>query len=123
MLARCDLIAFVNTARPKQAKAFYQKTLGLTLVSDDPFALVFDANGTSLRVSKAPKVDPAPHTVVGWKVSDITRTVTGLRKKRVRFSVFPGMEQDKLGIWTAPGGARVAWFKDADGNLLSLTQF
>lgn len=123
MLSSCDVIAFVGTARPEEARAFYSEVLGLRLVSDDPFALVYDANGTTLRVTKADTVDPAPHTVLGWRVDDIAAAVRGLVARGVAFSRYEVLEQDELGIWTAPGGAaRVAWFKDPDGNTLSLTQ-
>jgi catechol 2,3-dioxygenase-like lactoylglutathione lyase family enzyme len=123
MLNTCDIIAFVTTARPEQARNFYADVLGLRLVSDDPFALVFDAHGTVLRVSKSPEHAPAPHTVLGWQVPDVRAAVRSLRDAGVTFNRYDALEQDDLGIWTAPGGARVAWFKDPDGNTLSLTQF
>lgn len=123
MLSTSHLVAFVSTAQPDRARAFYQGVLGLTLVSDDPFALVFDANGVTLRVSKTQSLTPAPHTVLGWRVADVRAVVSALGGKGVATERFPGLAQDELGIWTAPGGARVAWFKDPDGNLLSATQF
>jgi catechol 2,3-dioxygenase-like lactoylglutathione lyase family enzyme len=121
------LIAFVTTTNPPQAKAFYQGTLGgvlgLTLKSEDLFAIVFDANGVTLRVAIARQTIPAPYTVLGWEVDDIAATAQALRDRGVRFEIFEGMGQDPLGIWASPSGARVAWFKDPDGNVLSLTQY
>lgn len=127
MLGRCDVIAFVATKDPGQAKKFYGATLGLRLLSDEPFALVFDANGTKLRVQKVRDVVPAPYTALGWEVPDIRGAIRGLVEKGVAFERFgdrfAGLKQDDLGIWTADDGTKVAWFKDPDGNVLSLTQF
>jgi catechol 2,3-dioxygenase-like lactoylglutathione lyase family enzyme len=123
MLGDQELIAFIATTDGDRAKAFYTDVLGLRLVSDDPFAIVFDAHGTMLRVQKAPHHRPLPHTALGWRVAAIADVVAKLTGKGVAFSRFDGMDQDAAGIWTAPGGAKIAWFKDPDGNVLSLTQF
>ncbi|HXQ20605.1 MAG TPA: VOC family protein [Candidatus Acidoferrales bacterium] len=123
MLGTCDVVAFVSTADAARAKDFYANVLGLRLVADEPFALVFDANGTMLRIAKVPELAPAPYTVLGWVVPDIRDRVTALQRRGVRFERYPGLSQDDLGVCTFPGGAQVAWFKDPDGNALSLTQF
>jgi catechol 2,3-dioxygenase-like lactoylglutathione lyase family enzyme len=123
MLNTSRVISFVATKRPEAARKFYAETLGLSLVGDDPFALVFDANGTMLRVQKVPELTPAKHTVLGWDVPDIKAKVRELTKRGVRFERFEGMPQDEQGIWTSPNGGQIAWFKDGDGNTLSLTQF
>ncbi len=122
-LAQQNVIAFVATRDPGRAKKFYRDTLGLPLVSEElPFALVFDANGIMLRVTVVEKLSSAPYTMLGWQVRNITVAVEALRKTGVEFQLFPGMPQDDLGIWTAPGGAKVAWFRDPDGNTLSVSQ-
>ncbi len=123
MLNKAKIIGFVNTPKPDRARKFYEKTLGLKFVSDEPYAIIFDANGIMLRVSKVEKLDPAPHTVCGWDVKDIRGEMRQLKKRGVRFQRYPFLGQDKLGAWTSPSGAIVAWFKDPDGNTLSLTQF
>ena len=107
-----------------KAKAFYGDVLGFRLLDDDAFAIVFDANGTMLRVAKAKTFSPAPHTVLGWEVPDIRAAVTELVARGAKFEQFdlPFMKQDALGVWTAPGGDEVAWFKDPEGNTLSLSQ-
>jgi catechol 2,3-dioxygenase-like lactoylglutathione lyase family enzyme len=115
------IVAFVGTRNPESAKKFYQSTLGLKLVSEDQFALAFDVKGTMLRVSVVPELKPAKFTVLGWEVKDIVQAVTDLQKAGVTFERYDFVK-DELGIWTAPGGARVAWFKDPDGNILSLSQ-
>ncbi|MFN0168921.1 MAG: VOC family protein [Bryobacteraceae bacterium] len=117
------MIGFVGVSNPAQAKSFYRDTLGLTLVSEDQFALVFNAAGTMLRVSLVAAVVPASYTVLGWQVDDIAETIVGLAAKGVTFERYGFMQQDQLGIWQAPGGTKVAWFKDPDGNLLSVSQF
>jgi catechol 2,3-dioxygenase-like lactoylglutathione lyase family enzyme len=117
------IIAFVGTARPSAARRFYRDTLGLRHVSEDQFAIVFDANTTMLRVAIVPQVQPAEYTALGWQVADIDQTVTRLGEAGVRFQRYPGMDQDAQGVWTSPSGARIAWFKDPDGNTLSLTEF
>lgn len=123
-LASSSLVAFVGVCDPDRAKRFYRDTLGLRLVSEElPFALVFDVQGTMLRVTVVPEVKPAKFTVLGWKVPDIQAAVSSLDKEGVEFQRYAGLQQDGLGIWTSPNGARVAWFHDPDGNILSVTQF
>jgi catechol 2,3-dioxygenase-like lactoylglutathione lyase family enzyme len=122
MLHSHDLVAFVATTNPPRAKEFFAKTLGLRLVSEDSFALVFDAAGTMLRVATVPQLQPAGYTVLGWLVPDIKTAVRALQDRGVEFRRYEWMSQDEYGIWTAPGGAQVAWFGDPDGNTLSLTQ-
>jgi catechol 2,3-dioxygenase-like lactoylglutathione lyase family enzyme len=123
MLDVADLVAFVATAKEDEARAFYGDVLGLPLVEDGPFALVFDVRGVMLRVTKVSAVDPAPYTVLGWSVPEIRAAVAALAGRGVVFERYTGMPQDELGIWTSPSGARIAWFRDPDGNVLSLTQF
>jgi catechol 2,3-dioxygenase-like lactoylglutathione lyase family enzyme len=121
--ASSKLIAFAATQNMAAAKAFYAGVLGLPLMSEDSFALVFDAFGTMLRVVAVQTPAIAPYTVLGWEVADITAAVQELLKSGVIFESYPGMGLDELGIWTAPGGgARVAWFKDPDGNVLSVSR-
>ena len=122
MLTQSDPVSFVATVDAAKARTFYESTLGLKLISDEPFALVFDLNGHLLRVAKLDVFEPADHTVLGWNVSDITATLESLATRGVVFEDYEGMPQDERGIWTSPAGAKVAWFKDPDGNCLSLTQ-
>jgi catechol 2,3-dioxygenase-like lactoylglutathione lyase family enzyme len=122
MLNTASLIAFIATTDPARARAFYETILGLPLVGDEPSALVFDSNGTMLRVQKVQSVLPAPYTSLGWTVQDISSEIRALTGRGVTFEKFPGLSQDDQGICTFPDGTQVAWFKDPDGNLLSLTQ-
>jgi catechol 2,3-dioxygenase-like lactoylglutathione lyase family enzyme len=123
MLGQADVIAFVATSNPERARAFYEGTLGLRLVSEDAFAIVFDTNGVMLRVQKVESHTPQPYTVLGWAVSDVHAEVEELSRRGVVFERFEGMGQDESGVWTSPAGGQIAWFKDPDGNTLSLTQF
>lgn len=123
MLESCKLVGFVGVRDAERAKAFYRDTLGLKLVAEElPFALVFDCQGMELRVTMVREVVAAPYTVLGWAVTDITAAARRLAGAGVKFQRYPQMQQDELGIWSAPGGARVAWFQDPDGNLLSISQ-
>jgi catechol 2,3-dioxygenase-like lactoylglutathione lyase family enzyme len=122
MLGSVDIVAFVPTKDAAKARAFYEGVLGLRFVKDDGFALVLDANGIMVRVAKAPQFAPAPFTILGWQVADIKKIASGLQAKGVQFERFGFFEQDELGIWTAPTGDKVAWFKDPDGNILSVSQ-
>lgn len=122
MLNSASLVAFVATANPASARRFYEDVLGLRLVSDEPFALVFDVNGTMLRIQKVDRLEPMPFTALGWNVSNIEASVDQLRANGVAFNEYPGMQLDERRIWRAPSGARIAWFKDPDGNTLSLAQ-
>ena len=123
MLTKSQIITFVATSDAAKARAFYADTLGLSFVSDDQFALVFDMNGIMLRIQKVEKVQQQGYTVLGWEVSNIEREIVELANRGVKFSHYEGMNQDKNGIWTAPTGAKIAWFTDPDGNILSLTKF
>ncbi|MFI5253320.1 MAG: VOC family protein [Bacteroidota bacterium] len=123
MLGDKNIMAFVGSTDQDRASKFYVDTLGLRLTSRDNFALVIDANGIMLRVTRVEKVIPASYTVLGWNVSDIRTTMAGLTKRGIIFDRIPYIQQDTEGIWTAPDGTMVAWFKDPDANILSLTQF
>ena len=123
MLGSEKIIAFVATRDPAHAKAFYGGTLGLRLVSEDAFALVFDAAGVMLRVATVMQVVVAPYTVLGWEVADIAASSQALARAGIVPERFHGLQQDDNGIWQSPSGARILWFKDPDGNTLSLTQF
>jgi catechol 2,3-dioxygenase-like lactoylglutathione lyase family enzyme len=122
MLAPCKLVAFLAATDAPRAKTFYRDILGLKLLAEDGFALVFEACGAPLRIALVERVVNAPYTVIGWEVPDIATTARGLSAAGVSLERFPGMQQDAFGVWSSPGGAQVAWFKDPDGNLLSLTQ-
>jgi len=123
LLSHCKPVAFVLTANRDRAEAFYRDVLGLRFVADDGFAAVFDLDGAPLRITEIPDHKPGPHPVLGWMVDDIEATVREIADRGVVFTVYEGMGQDALGIWSAPdGSAKVAFFADPDGNGLSLTQ-
>lgn len=123
MLERSALIGFVGVSDLDRAREFYGQTLGLPVTDESPFAIVADAHGTMLRLTAVERPAAAPYTVLGWEVSDIASVVEQLTARGVRFTRYEGMEQDEHGVWTAPGGAKIAWFPDPDGNNLSLTEF
>ena len=125
ILGGSEVIAFAPTIDPAKARAFYEGVLGVRLVADQaPFALEFDAHGTMLRVTTVQELRPQAFTVLGWRVSDIEATVDRLSAAGVLFERYPGLnDSDARGIWNSPSGARIAWFKDPDGNVLSLTEF
>ena len=121
MLSRAAIICFAATKNADAAKKFYSDIL--TLIEDSPFALVFDANGTMLRIQKVTEFVPAKHTTLGWHVENIRAEIEALNKKGIRCEHYERLPQDELGIWESPSGALIAWFLDPDGNGLSLTQF
>jgi catechol 2,3-dioxygenase-like lactoylglutathione lyase family enzyme len=123
MLRDARLIGFAATSQPEAAKRFYRDVLGLPLTEESAFALVFDANGTMLRVQKVENVREAAYTVLGWRVSDIRSKIDELSARGVHFQHYAGMAHDDRGIWKSPDGAEIAWFRDPDGNTLSLTQW
>jgi catechol 2,3-dioxygenase-like lactoylglutathione lyase family enzyme len=116
-------ILSLATADAERSRAFYEKVLGLTFVADEPPALVFQIGDSMLRIQKVDQVNAAPYTSLGWAVSDIRQTVRRLRESGVVFANYEGMNQDGDEIWQAPSGALVAWFRDPDGHVLSLTEF
>ena len=121
--AAAKAATFIITRDRAVAKKFYGETLGFKQVGEDDFAVVFDLNGTKLRISTVKDHKPQMHTVLGWEVPDIVAAVKTLKAKGVTFNIYKGFDQDELGIWTAPGStSRIAWFLDPDGNNLSLAQ-
>jgi catechol 2,3-dioxygenase-like lactoylglutathione lyase family enzyme len=122
-LADSPPIAFIVTCDRKVAEHFYGETLGLRRLPGDDFAALFDLAGVKLRLTEVPSHAPAQHPVLGWQVADIVAAVEALTARGIAFTIYEGLGQDELGIWTAPDGkAKVAFFPDPDGNLLSLTQ-
>jgi predicted enzyme related to lactoylglutathione lyase len=115
-------VAFVPTTDFKKARKFYEGVLGLRFVSEDSFALVMDANGIMLRIAKVGMFAPAQFTILGWEVSDIEKIVSGLTARGVTFESYGMKDQDATGVWKSPSGAKVAWFKDPEGNILSVSQ-
>jgi catechol 2,3-dioxygenase-like lactoylglutathione lyase family enzyme len=110
----------IPTRDRERSKAFYAGKLGLKLVNEDPFAMEFDAHGTHLRITTVPELTPHKYSVMSWYVNDVPAVIKELTAAGVKFEIFDGLPQDKLGIWTAPDGTQVAWFKDPDGNLLGV---
>jgi predicted enzyme related to lactoylglutathione lyase len=122
-LALSPIVAFVTIHNPERAKMFYRDVLGLPLMGEElPYALVFDCNGTMLRLAIDPESPPIRGTVLCWRVTSIEATVRALMQVGVVFERWDFMPQDELGIWSTPTGAKVAWFKDSEGNLLSVSQ-
>jgi catechol 2,3-dioxygenase-like lactoylglutathione lyase family enzyme len=116
------VITFLLTKSPDAALAFYRDRLGLNFQRDDGFALVFDMNGIMLRIAKVNDFTPPQGTALGWECRDLPSEVARLREKGVAFEIYPNMGQDESGVATFPNGDKVAWFKDPDGNTLSLSQ-
>jgi catechol 2,3-dioxygenase-like lactoylglutathione lyase family enzyme len=122
VLGAFKIVGFVPVTNATKAREFYEGILGLRFVKDDGFALVFDANGIMIRAAKMNEVKPAQFTILGWQVTEIENVVRDLKAKGVPFEIFNFLKQDDLAIWTAPSGDKIAWFKDPDGNVLSLSQ-
>ncbi len=122
-LSEYNIIGFVTIVDVNRAKSFYRDTLGLRLVSEEPpFALVFDANGIMLRLGMGKELPQASGTVLGWQVPDVDSVVQNLKAAGVQFERYDFLKQDDSGVWTSPTGARIAWFKDPDGNTLSVSE-
>lgn len=117
------MIGFVGTADLDRARGFYGGILGLRVVEQTPYACVFDVDGTMLRATLVPAVEPVGYTVLGWQVDDIATRVRELGTAGVEFARYDGIPQDDEGIWITPGGDKIAWFTDPDRNVLSLTEF
>jgi catechol 2,3-dioxygenase-like lactoylglutathione lyase family enzyme len=123
MLSAAKVMGFIPTRDFKRARAFYEGILGLVVTSVDDFAIAVDSSGIMVRIAKVEVLRPQPFTILGWEVPDIQKAVADLNQHGVPLEKLGYPGQDELGIWTAPNGTRVAWFKDPDGNTLSVTQF
>lgn len=122
MIKEPHITVFLPTMKPSASKHFYSRKLGLKLISEDNYALEFSGHGSTLRITTVTQFNPQPFTVLGFRIEDVVSYVRHLNKKGVTFERFDALDQDELGIWTSPGNAKVAWFKDPDENLISLTQ-
>ena len=122
MLASAKLVGFVPTKDYDQARTFYEGKLGFDFVSLDQFALIMSVGGHKIRIGKVPNFVPLQATILGWEVSDIVSAATWLRERGVLLEKYPFAQDRELGIWTTPNGDKVAWFKDPDGNILSISQ-
>ena len=121
-MALGPFVTFIPTTSPAAARRFYEDVLGLAFVQDDGFALIFQNEGVTLRVVRVEGLRPQPFTTLGFRVGDVRAAAKSLAAKGIVFERFPGMEQDELGVWfPTPGAQAVAWFKDPDGNLLSIS--
>lgn len=123
MLASATVTTFLATTQPSRAATFYGEILGLTQISEDQFALVFDLHGAELRIQKVERLTAQPFTVLGWQVRDIEAVIASLAARGITFDRYPSLTQSARGIWRAPSGAQVAWFRDPDGNVLSVAQY
>lgn len=122
MLGKYELMAFVSTADRAVGRAFYEEKLGLPVMQADDYGVIYEVNGVRLRMSYVKEVVAAPYSILSWVVPDIVKVLRELKKRGVEFEIYEFV-QDADGIWTAPDGTKVAWFKDPGGNLLSLSQF
>ena len=122
MLAQGKITGFVPTTDYDKARAFYEGKLGFGFVSLDQYALVMSVGGHRIRITKMPNFTPLQGTILGWEVQDIQAVATWLRDRGVTLEKYPFVQDRDLGIWTTPSGDRVAWFKDPDGNILSIAQ-
>jgi catechol 2,3-dioxygenase-like lactoylglutathione lyase family enzyme len=122
MLEFAEVVTFVPSTDLARAREFYEGVLGLRVERQGRFASSFRAAGVIVRLTLVERVDPPPYTVLGWTVRDIEDTVRSLMSRGVEFERFDDLEQNSWGIWEAVDGAQVAWFRDPDGNILSLTQ-
>jgi catechol 2,3-dioxygenase-like lactoylglutathione lyase family enzyme len=122
MLPTASLLAFVPTTDVGRARSFYEGVLGLRVLDDDGFACVVEAHGAPLRITAVEALTPHPFTVLGWEVPDVAAAVDDLVGRGISFVRYPQIEQDERGIWTTPTGTRVAWFRDPDANVLSVSQ-
>lgn len=122
MLSESEVMGFIPIKDAVPARAFYEGVLGLRFISDDQFALVVESRQTVIRITKIIEFTPAPFTILGWRVQNIEEEVKTLAARGVSFQRYPGLTQNDLAIWASPGGARIAWFRDPDGNVLSLSQ-
>jgi len=122
MIAQNPIIAFIPSKDAARARIFYEEKLGPRFVSDDSFAVVMDANGIMVRITRVGEFTPFPFTILGWLVDDIHQTVAEMTSKGLQFKHYAFLKQGDDGVWTAPDGSKVAWFLDPDGNTLSLSQ-
>ena len=122
MLASGKMVGFLFTKYYDQSRAFFEDKLGFQFASVDQYGLVMRAGGTPIRISRIPNFTPAQGTVLGWEVQNIEAVVTWLKDRGVTFEKYPFVQDRELGIWTTPTGDKVAWFKDPDGNVLSVSQ-
>ena len=115
-------MGFVAARDLDRAEAFYVGLLGLRRMLRDDLALLVIGDDVRIRIQHVPDLKPQPFTVLGWQVQGLDEVMKRLVQAGIEFRRFPGMEQDAAGVWRTPGGGRVAWFQDPDGNVSSLSE-
>ena len=121
MLQLATPVGFLPTTDLDRARTFYEHVLGLPVINADSFAVVVQAGRITIRLTNVgDQLRPQVFTVFGWEVDDLRAEMAELAGRGVDFLRVDGLEQDDFGVWTAPGGSLIAWFKDPDGNTLSL---
>jgi catechol 2,3-dioxygenase-like lactoylglutathione lyase family enzyme len=123
MLAQARLQTLVLTSNIERAGRFYADILKLPLKGQSLGALVYDVGGGDLRVSPVPSTSPSEHTVLGFSVHNLDQVITDLAARGLRFERFAQFPHDQRGVVTTPDGSKVIWFRDPDGNLLSIVQY
>jgi catechol 2,3-dioxygenase-like lactoylglutathione lyase family enzyme len=123
MLRSASAIAFLPSTDLDRSRRFFADVFGLDPTDVTAFACVYQLGPTMLRVTRVDDLRVQPFTVFGWQVPDIDTAVRELTGAGVAFLRYDGLNQDAQGVWTTPGGDKVAWFHDPDGNVLSLTEF
>ena len=122
MLASGRMAGFVPTKDYDRAREFYEGKLAFEFVSLDQFGLVLSVVGHKIRIAKIPNFTPLQGTILGWEVEQIETVAAWLKERGVTLEKYPFAQDRELGIWTAPSGDKVAWFKDPDGNVLGISQ-
>ena len=121
MLEQGKMVGFVFTTDYERARSFYEGKLGFRFVSQDGHALVLHTGKNLIRIAKLPEFTAQRGTVLGWEVENVEATVNELTKKGVTIEKYPWVADKETGIWATPNGDKVAWFKDPDGNVLSVS--
>jgi catechol 2,3-dioxygenase-like lactoylglutathione lyase family enzyme len=121
MLTASKIVGFLHTTDYEKARAFYEGKLGFAFVSLDRFALALRSGENMVRITKEEHFQPTQGTVLGWEVDDVRAAVLWLKSREVETEKYPFVPDQELGVWDSPSGDQVAWFKDPDGNVLSLS--
>ena len=121
VLGASSFLGFVPITDPDAARDFYVGVLGLTLVAETPWAVIVQSGATTIRLTPVPELTPQPFTIAGWGVDDVPAAARALRDAGVEVARYDVVDQDELGVWTAPNGDQVVWFHDPDGNTLSVS--
>lgn len=120
MLSQSTIIAVIAVQDIVTAREFYEDILGLELIDESPEGILYKSGDGRLLLYESPNGGQNPATSAAWVVDDVEACVDELKDKGISFEHYDDMPVEWQGDLAVSGDMKSAWFKDPDGNILSV---